>query len=404
MNMKFINKNRFYSYLESSNGFLLLFFAVFTFVQLNAQVVAGWEMNGLSSYGPSPFTATTRAANTTIGGLTRGSGIGVSGTAAGNAWGGNGTTATNFAAAVTAVDFVTFTIRANSEFTVSLTNIAPYNIRRSGTGSTTGQWQYSVNGSTFVNIGSAITWGSNTSSPGNAQASINLSGISALQNVPSSTTITFRLVLWGGTGAGGPWYFNQLQTGNDLIINGSVVSAPLPVTLLSFSNSIKSEDQILTWTYESPENFDYFDIEHSRDARSFTSIGKVREGENVSGKYSADFTHHRPAAGIHYYRLKMVDLDGSYEYSNVIQGRIEAIQSVRLLSTFISSDGFDISVEKSLRSLELRLVDQLGRTVYQSVQSAEAGIFNISVSNLTSGIYFLQVNADGVMETYKLVK
>ncbi|MBK7428574.1 MAG: T9SS type A sorting domain-containing protein, partial [Saprospiraceae bacterium] len=55
-------------------------------------------------------------------------------------------------------------------------------------------------------------------------------------------------------------------------------------------------------------------------------------------------------------------------------------------------------------SLELRLVDQLGRTIYHSTQAAEAGIINIPVSNLGSGVYFLQVNADGVMETHKLVR
>lgn len=232
-------------------------------------------------------------------------------------------------------------------------------------------------------------------------------------NPPASTPKSFSI-----TGLnianGASYYLRWTLTGNGGSTNGQALSIDdvsitavleaLPVTLLSFTNSLNKENHELSWTYESPENFDFFNIEHSRDAKNFTSIGKIRDGENLSGKFAAHFTHIKPESGLHYYRLKMVDMDGSFQYSNVIQGRIEAIQSVRPLSTFISSEGFVISVEKSLRSLELRLVDQLGRTIFQSVQSAEAGIFNISVSNLVSGLYFLQVNADGVMETYKLIK
>src|SRR4051812_6743282 len=53
--------------------------------------IAAWNPaspTALSSYGPSPWTATTAGANLTIGGMTRGSGLAVTGTAAGSAWGG----------------------------------------------------------------------------------------------------------------------------------------------------------------------------------------------------------------------------------------------------------------------------------------------------------------------------
>ncbi len=198
------------------------------------------------------------------------------------------------------------------------------------------------------------------------------------------------------------------DSGNDhflAIDNVSVTfNAPLPVTLLTFNTKTDKNNQILSWTYESPERFDYFQIEHSRDGKSFNSLDRVAEGEIASRAYKANYTHVRPGAGIHYYRLKMVDLDGSFAYSQVVQGRIDGNGSVRPLSTFISAEGLNVSVETSVSSLELRLVDQLGRTMYHSTQAAEAGIINIPVSNLTAGLYFLQVHADGVMETHKLVR
>lgn len=172
--------------------------------------IIGWDFNGLSNYGASPLTPTEKNTNVTVGGLTR-SGFTTGGTAAGNAWGGvgNGT--------------ATFTVKANSGYKLSLNEISPYNVRRSSAGATTGQLSYSIDGSPFTNIGLPITWGTTTTSGGNSQSRIDLSGVSELQNVSAASTITFRIVNTGG-GSGGTWYLNNFQTGNDFIVLGSVES------------------------------------------------------------------------------------------------------------------------------------------------------------------------------------
>jgi hypothetical protein len=72
---------------------LLVFLAAIN--GLEAQEIVGWEPEGLSNYGPSPWTATTSNPNLIIGDLTRGSGIGTGGSAAQNAWGGNSFNYTN---------------------------------------------------------------------------------------------------------------------------------------------------------------------------------------------------------------------------------------------------------------------------------------------------------------------
>ena len=185
--------------------------------------IAAWEMSGLSNFGPSPYAASTTHPNVTVGGLTRGSGVGTTGTGAMNAWGGNNFTETSLADAITGNDFATFTITPNAGYTMSLSSISAYNIRRSDTGPTTGQWQYRVGSGSFINIGSSITWGPITTAAGNPQSSIDLSSITDLQNISAGTTITFRIVTWGGTHPDGTWYINNI-VGNDLEINGTVVS------------------------------------------------------------------------------------------------------------------------------------------------------------------------------------
>ena len=128
--------------------------------------LASWDFSTLAGgtgvWPSSPYAATTSNADVTVVGLTRGSGLvtGASTSVAANAFGAAGWDGTGAAAeAITRGDFITFAITANSGKTVSFTQIGAYNIRRSNTGPTTGQWQYQIGSAAFNNIGSTITWG-----------------------------------------------------------------------------------------------------------------------------------------------------------------------------------------------------------------------------------------------------
>ena len=173
--------------------------------------LAGWDFSGLSGYGASPLTPTSSNSNVTVVGLTRGNGVATTGTSAANAWGGAAWAGqTDFSSASAAGATAAFSVTANVGYVTSLASVSAYNVRRSANGPTTGQWQYRIGGGDFINIGSPLTWGSTTSSGGNAQAAISLSGITALQNVPAGSVIEFRIVNYGGTT--GTWYLNNFQT------------------------------------------------------------------------------------------------------------------------------------------------------------------------------------------------
>ena len=196
----------------------------------SATVIAGWDFNGQSNWGPSPLTATTSSTAATIGGLTRGSGVlAVASPVVANAWGGNVWTAVDAAMGVNRNQFVTFTVTTATA--MSLSDIAAYTVGTGdpsfGQGPEFGQWQYKVNSGSFVDIGSTITWGTwSTAAPSNPatalQSAISLSGYSDLQNMSAGTTVTFRVVPWGNAAGNGSWYLNDFQSGNDLILNGTI--------------------------------------------------------------------------------------------------------------------------------------------------------------------------------------
>ncbi len=218
--------------------------------QLSAQsVLAGWDFDPItntSGFGASPLAATESAAVVTVGGLTRGSGVTTTGSGVANAWGANGWSGpTDAESAIDQGKFVTFTVTTLPGETVSIWSIDAFNVRRSGTGPTTGLFQYQLGAGPFVDIGGPITWGTTTSGAGNSISPINLGGFSELQAIPGNTTVTFRIVNYGATGTAGTWYLNDPAGTPDLDfkILGSVTGElPTPALTLSFDPTTLPEN------------------------------------------------------------------------------------------------------------------------------------------------------------------
>ena len=214
--------------------------------------VAGWDFSTIANvsgpttvsgvaFGADNYAASVSAAGLSVGGLNRASGVtsllASGSSSAAKGWGGQniGTLSVDAVTAISNSKYIYFTISTDASSNLSLSSIDAYNVRRSASGPTTGLWQYAVGSGSYSNIGSAVTFGSTTSSAGNAQTAISLASISGLQNIAASTTVTFRLLLWTPTsGAGaGTWYLNgQSATADpDFKLSGEVTAIPAPGAL-----------------------------------------------------------------------------------------------------------------------------------------------------------------------------
>ena len=182
----------------------------------SSQILA-WDFNGAAGNETS-LASTTTNANLASSSVTRGSGVVA--TALANAFSANSWDNASLAVAITNNDYFQFTVTVNTGFTVSLSTLDAA-FRRSSTGPNAFQWQYSLDGfsTAGINIGSSISY-TLTTSNGDAQAQINLSGISALQNVPNGTVITIRLYGWGASAPAGTFALGRIS-GNDLAIGGT---------------------------------------------------------------------------------------------------------------------------------------------------------------------------------------
>jgi hypothetical protein len=180
----------------------------------------------------------------------------------------------------------------------------------------------------------------------------------------------------------------------DLILYSDTVAVTdLPVSLLSFTATKEGNKNLLQWTTGQEVNSSYFRVERSSDGVNFTGIGQVGAAGNSSVAKNYSLVDAKPVNGTNYYRLKMVDKDGEFSYSE-----IRTINEVVSFGVSIypnpvqNSLNLNISSDKA-ETVQVEVLDNGGKVVAtQEVEvAAGASTQGINVSGLSGGVYYVSV-------------
>lgn len=204
--------------------------------------ILAWDFAGQTTTPATTVNATTVDVNLNSSTVSRGAGLVASGLT--DAYSSSDFAATSFATAVTANDYYQFTISAKPGYQVSLSSLNA-NFRRSSSGPTTFQWQYSLDGfaTAGIDIGSPITYNLSGTN-GDQQAQIDLSSIGALQNISTIQTVAIRLYGWNGATGGTFGFGRPTSPPNDIAIGGTVTVAPKPdITVTAAHPTANNVDQ-----------------------------------------------------------------------------------------------------------------------------------------------------------------
>lgn len=201
-----------------------------------------------------------------------------------------------------------------------------------------------------------------------------------------------------------------ILTSNQGLINASNSSSPcgvLPITLSMWNGVYKNSKTYLSWQSDEGINFSHFVIEHSTDGIHFSSLGQVAAyASTPAGQYS--FVDASPASGVNYYRLKMVDNDGKYNYSGILTIRTD-VKGFRVSATPNPfTDHVVITLESTIDEMvQLRLFNSDGKLIWRKTSFVTAGTnaqyFN-ELQSLPKGIYFIKLNKQYTVAELKLVK
>jgi len=159
-------------------------------------------------------------------------------------------------------------------------------------------------------------------------------------------------------------------------------SQPLPVELIRFTVKKDGSNAQLEWATATEMNNNYFDVEHSVNGENFSKIGRVySKNGNSTSVQNYDFMHRSTVKGINYYRLKQVDYDGAFEYTD--------IRSI----VFGNANGLTIYPNPTSSILNVKIPAGMDEnSVIEIVNAAGQVVRSLSNANLTSNVLELNVN------------
>ena len=223
---------------------------------------------------------------------------------------------------------------------------------------------------------------------------------------PTPTSVT---LFYGGTtcSVSGPQPNGNDPADDNASSSITVVAAPLPLNLLSFNASLLNCKAALNWITESEINSDRFEIERnemSNTSAGWKKIGEVKaKGTLIKSTYKY-FDESLDAASVKmFYRIKIIDKDGSFKYSEI-------------LSLFFNCKSTQVSIfPNPVRNGKVNVTLSGATGITQSVLTSAAGqqvlkatlingMNSINVSSIADGVYYLHIKeANGDDKKVKLL-
>lgn len=180
----------------------------------------------------------------------------------------------------------------------------------------------------------------------------------------------------------------------------------LPIELTLFGGQANGEVNDLYWSTASEVNSDQFVVERSTNGQDFNEIGSVDAAGESMQEVDYGFTDHSPPARVAFYRLRMVDIDGSVEYSQTVD-IVRDMEDI-LLFPNPADDEVTLVLPAHGGIIHGIVIDDLGRTVLTMAPMAaeDQRIFPIALAGLRSGHYtMVLLNVQGAaIDRLPLVK
>jgi hypothetical protein len=176
-------------------------------------------------------------------------------------------------------------------------------------------------------------------------------------------------------------------------------SGTSPIELMSFTAEKTPQNILLKWSTATEENFSHFVIERSTDAVNFQQIGIVYGSGNSKHEIDYTYTDNSANQGAVYYRLKQVDIDGTFKYSPVSSVNVDITSPV-----FIYPSDGDLTIQFTAKGeATYTIIDMIGKTIYSGTRISDESIITINKSNFRTGVYIVKVQMGTEMVAKKIV-
>ncbi len=169
----------------------------------------------------------------------------------------------------------------------------------------------------------------------------------------------------------------------------TVVAETFPLKLLSFIAKRQDKTNVLQWATTQEVNVDGFEVQRSHNGREFSKIGAVK-----AGSLNYTFADNTPLATTNYYRLKMMDKDGSFTYSPIRSLTINNSPLTISIYPNPAKDNLQVQIDsEEPTTLQMQVLSLEGKLLLSNSFSASEGssLRSINISALQKGSYLLKV-------------
>lgn len=322
----------------------------------------------------------------------------------------------------TGISYILFTIKfvaANTSTPVFLSNISATNLDLDGSSNLKEMCEIDMNGgsSKFMNNNPKIS----VNLLNNKFRGLNLDGVdrggidttaTELMFVVKNSNITsfkvrFGALLTGSSGSGSSRMYS-LYMKDFAIANSST----LPVTLTSFQANLKDKSASLVWTTANQVNFSHFVIEKSTDGKNFQEAA-VLFAEEQTTTATTDYKYkdnlQNSSSKTVFYRLKMVDVNEKYSYSETRMVRLATTELNNVqISTFPNPVTSEVRImvpaDWQEKAVTYEIYNSTGVLVQRVQNQKAAQVQQINMQKLNGGNYIVKVSNGSVTSTSKIIK
>ncbi len=179
---------------------------------------------------------------------------------------------------------------------------------------------------------------------------------------------------------------------------------PLPIELLSWEVHCNNTEVWTTWSTASETNNKRFEIERSTDGIHFEKIGELDGAGNSNSLLNYQWKDMNPSNQMAYYRLKQVDDNEAYSYSNIKAVECTGNSGVLLIAPNPTYNTVNISIPAGFEyPLTVHVTDCVGKT-HVARTYYNAGEVTLDMQALRKGTYFIRVQNDREMKVAKVLK
>ncbi len=202
------------------------------------------------------------------------------------------------------------------------------------------------------------------------------------------------------------WEVSFAVTGfSGFFAHSTLDETPLPVHLVSFRAREAEGNALLSWETSAEAGASHFEVERSADAKAFDTIGILAASGNSSTekRYSFTDTDFGSAGKIVYYRLRMVDLDGSFSHSKTVSLTSTDSQTAHAVFPNPAKRNVSVTLQTNEALTGFSIFDKAGKAMDVQGKIVSGNRVELNASGLSVGIYLIRFTTDGGAYSKKLI-